>query len=71
MSQESSKYTLGERWEKGIIHHPKTIALYRHIENLDFANGDLFCFKSGGDGDNGEYLMYLMDDYFYREDEGK
>jgi hypothetical protein len=25
---------------------------------------DYFCFKSGGDGDNGEQLMYLLDIYF-------
>lgn len=66
------KPTLEERWEQGIDHDPRSIDLYKHIEKLDFEEcGDSFCFKSGGDGDNGEHLMYLMDDYFYEQDQKK
>jgi len=61
--------TLNERWEQGIPHDPRTVAIYEHIEKLDIEKcGDFFCFKHGGDGDNGEHLMYLMDDYFYEQD---
>ena len=28
----------------------------------------IFCFKSGGDGDNGEHLMYLLDIHFEQID---
>jgi hypothetical protein len=64
------KPTIGERWEQGIDHDPRTIALYQHIAKVDFEeNSDSFRFKSGGDGDNGESLMYLMDDYFYEQDQ--
>lgn len=45
-------------------HNPKSIELYNFISELDFENGDYFCFKSGGDGDNGEFLMDLLDCYF-------
>lgn len=45
-------------------HNPKSKELYNFISDLDFANGDFFCFKSGGDGDNGECLMDLLDCYF-------
>lgn len=45
-------------------HHPKSIELFKFIEKLDFENGDYFRFKSGGDGDNGEFLMQLFDEYF-------
>ena len=61
---------IGKRWEKGIDHHPKSKKLYREIATLDFKyGGDRFCFKSGGDGDNGEHLMYLLDIYYYKLDE--
>lgn len=45
-------------------HNPKSKEIYDFISELDFANGDYFCFKSGGDGDNGEFLMTLLDYYF-------
>ena len=54
-----------ERWEQGLPHHPKSEEIYNAIAKLDFKYGnDYFCFKSGGDGDNGEHLMYLLDMYF-------
>jgi len=65
----SIEYDLAKRWEQGTEHHPKSINLYKRIEALDFKHGgDSFCFKSGGDGDNGEHLMYLMDIYFEEKD---
>lgn len=45
-------------------HNPKSKEIYDFISKLDFENGDYFCFKSGGDGDNGELLMDLLDCYF-------
>lgn len=63
------EYNLTKRWEKGTPHHPKSEALYKRIEDLDFKhNSDYFCWKSGGDGDNGEQLMYLLD-IIFEEDE--
>jgi len=54
------------RWEEGVPHDTRSIAIYKSIEELDFEiGGDSFCFKSGGDGDNGEHLMYLLDIHFY------
>jgi hypothetical protein len=59
----------GERWENGIPHHQKSKDLYNKIAKLDWDhNNDYFCFKSGGDGDNGEQLMYLLDMIFEAED---
>ena len=53
------------RWESGDPHDPRSVEIFKHIEKLDFEeNGDSFCFKSGGDGDNGETLMYLLDCWF-------
>lgn len=57
------------RWEKGIEHDPRSVKLFESIADLDFrVNNDYFCWKSGGDGDNGEILMYLLDIHFYKED---
>lgn len=50
-------------------HHPKSKEIYTFIAELDFRHGgDAFCFKSGGDGDNGEHLMNLLDCYFLFKD---
>lgn len=54
-----------KRWEAGIPHHTKSIELAESISYIDYYyGGDSFVFKFGGDGDNGETLMYLMDIYF-------
>jgi len=61
--------TIGQRWEQGIPHDPRTVELFKHIAKIDFEEcKDYFCFKSGGDGDNGEHLMYLIDDFFFEQD---
>jgi hypothetical protein len=57
------------RWEKGMPHHPKSIELYKIMESLDWEYGnDYFCWKSGGDGDNGETLMFELDIHFEKLD---
>ncbi len=59
-----------ERWENGVEHDARSVALYESISKLDRElNDDSFCWKAGGDGDNGEELMYLLDEHFQREDE--
>lgn len=50
-------------------HNPKSLEIYKFISDLDFENGDFFWFKSGGDGDNGECLMDLLDAYFEHKNE--
>jgi len=58
-----------KRWEKGTKHHLKSKELMRALKDLDFKyGGDFFCFKYGGDGDNGEHLMYLLDIYFEQKE---
>ena len=59
------EYDINKRWEEGIDHHPSSVALYKAIAKIDFdSGGDYFQWSSGGDGDNGEHLMYEMDIYF-------
>lgn len=62
---------IGDRWSNGVPHHPKSIELMKHLESIDFnIFSDHFCWKTGGDGDNGETLMYQMDAYFEAKDRG-
>ncbi len=62
---------INERWETGIEHDPRSIEIYKFIEEYDFVFcNDHFCWKSGGDGDNGETLMYQLDEYFANKDTG-
>ena len=54
-----------DRWGDGIDHHPKSVRLMKFIEEHDFKDyNDYFCWKTGGDGDNGETLMFQMDAFF-------
>ena len=58
---------INKRWENNIPHHPKSEELFKAIAKIDYElGGDFFCWKSGGDGDNGEHLMYELDIYFER-----
>jgi len=60
---------VNDRWEKGVPHHPKSIELMDALQDIDFYYcNDHHCFKTGGDGDNGEALMYLMDIFFDSQD---
>ncbi len=54
-------YDVNERWENGVAHHPKAEEIFALLSESDwvFCN-DYFCWKSGGDGDNGETLMYSL-----------
>lgn len=62
---------LNVRWEQGTPHHPKSVALFKALAEIDWKYGDdSFGWKSGGDGDNGEMLMYEMDIYFDQCDAG-
>lgn len=53
------------RWENGIEHHSKSIDTYELLETADWVfGGDYFCWKVGGDGDNGECLLFSLDVMF-------
>jgi len=54
-----------DRWEQGIDHDERSRDLYEFLAEYDreFADHSMDL-SSGGDGDNGEALMYLLDEYF-------
>lgn len=54
-----------DRWEKGTPHHPTSHRLMRFLKEHDLKDYDnCFDWEIGGDGDNGETLMYQMDAFF-------
>ena len=57
------KYEM-KRWENGVEHHPQSEELMKWMMDVDYNTGDSLCLKKGGDGDNGETLMFLMDGFF-------
>jgi hypothetical protein len=64
--------TIEERWEQGVPHDTRSTKIYRSIADIDFKEcNDYFQWKAGGDGDNGEQLMYLLDIHFEQMDKQK
>lgn len=54
-----------QRWEKGVDHHPMSRRLMKFLkehDDKDYSN--FFDWQIGGDGDNGESLMFEMDAFF-------
>ena len=63
------EYDLTKRWESGTNHHPKSEALMKRLMDVDeIFNSDSLGWKIGGDGDNGEELMYCLDVIFDEDD---
>lgn len=61
-----------DRWGDGIEHHPKSVEIVKFLSELDLhCYADYFCWKTGGDGDNGETLMYQLDAFFEAKDRGE
>jgi len=76
MNDYQKAVTLGltkhTRWKDGTPHHPMSERHMDFLADHDFNDcGDSFCWETGGDGDNGENLMYEMDVYFDLMDQDK
>lgn len=60
------------RWDEGVEHHEMSERLVRFMADHDYNDyDDAMCIKVGGDGDNGEHMMYLMDAFFEMLDKVK
>ena len=54
-----------------IGHDPRSEEIVRALAEIDFHQfDDYFCWKVGGDGDNGEVLMSELDVYFQEHVDG-
>lgn len=56
--------TVDQRWEQGIEHHPRSEAIGAALRRINADNAWPMDLEFGGDGDNGETLLYLLDIYF-------
>jgi hypothetical protein len=62
LAQTDIRTDITERWSQGIDHHPRAVELAQAIEAIDWLHGgDSLGLKFGGDGDNGEFLLYSLD----------
>ena len=66
MADEAVVVDILTREEFDIPHHPESVKLMTEMRQADSDNGLVVDLKIGGDGDNGERLMYLMDVVFER-----
>lgn len=54
-----------DRWLEGTPHHPMSERLMQFLKTHDCNEyDDYFDWRTGGDGDNGETLMFQMDAFF-------
>ena len=54
-----------DRWERGVEHHPLSERVVRFLSAHDQHDYNMyFDWRCGGDGDNGENLMFQMDPFF-------
>jgi len=61
-----------DRWGEGKEHHPMSERIANFLVDHDYHDyGDYFCWKLGGDGDNGETLAFQMDAFFELLDNAK
>jgi hypothetical protein len=59
----------GKRWEQGIPHHLESVKLLKEVMEIDMEYCNLSLdFRTGGDGDLGEMLAYVLDMIFERRD---
>jgi len=52
---------INKRWEEGIPHHSFSIAIVKAMQEMDTTLA--IDISTGGDGDNGETLMYFLDEW--------
>ena len=55
-----------DRWSEGLSHHPFSEAVVKAINEIDDEAGLYFDFKTGGDGDTGETLIFWLDEWIER-----
>lgn len=64
--------TPDKRWEDGYDHDPRSEKIARAVGSIDFElQDDSLGLSFGGDGDNGEALLYALDVYFELLDKGR
>ena len=72
MAKKTAKHiSINKRWENGMPHDKRSVEMVEFMRMLDWEdNGGALDIQMGGDGDNGEYMMFLLDVYFELKDKG-
>ena len=65
----SMEKDIEKRWEAGAPHHKHSLALVRELKRYNDLNGSPVDLRTGGDGDPGEDLLYLLDMYYEEYEE--
>ena len=66
------QYDINKRWAAGTPHHPKSEVFFKRLAAIDFhLYNDRFEWRAGGDGENGETLMFELDIIFEEDDAEK
>jgi hypothetical protein len=69
---KKARLTSFDRWGECMNHHPMSKRLMTFLSEHDSKDyGDVFQWETGGDGDNGETLMFQMDAFFEMLDQDK
>lgn len=63
------KEELDRRWSAGEPHDPRSTALFETLREIDV--DEELAWECGGDGDNGETLMWQLDVHFWMQDRKK
>lgn len=62
---------IGVRWEEGMDHHPESETVIGAMALVDFKLcGLCLDISTGGDGDNGESMMFMLDIFYEARDKG-
>jgi hypothetical protein len=66
------QFSAERRYDDGAEHHTKAVKLMEFLMDYDYQEmGDSLGWEVGGDGDNGESLLYALSVYFEYLDYGK
>lgn len=66
IDEQAFNKEMNRRWEQGVPHDVKSKEILELLMRADV--NDYFCWKRGGDGDNGETLMFQLDVLFAQKD---
>lgn len=63
-----TELSVEQRWEQGVQHDPRSELIGLELRRINADNDWPMELEFGGDGDNGETLLYMLDIYFERQD---
>jgi len=56
-----------QRWEQGTPHHKKSLEFKALVDKIQ--DQEDYAIEFGGDGDEGEIWLYMLDEFFENQDD--